>query len=337
MNGVFSNGRFTSSRILKRRFSSYRQKSSVSNSSPTRRLLLLNSNDGSTNLKTRISKSIKFRIELLQNSSIEVIKHTEQKKGLPPFTLIQSTAAAGCLMFAAMSQSPVTGTLLVALSVSISLTGYLNLLHQTLPCKYKTPLALYNAAYSLSKKEYSFQVDQSWTEQIGVMLNSLFYEPSPLYLALNCWGMYAIGQRLITVQLGGLGLLTLCFAAMFLSRFIQYMISKDTTTSEKTSLVQRGLIELVCLPTGTWGFGPVLNCMIWFCCFSFPRVLYLATPTGVMAPVWTALAVPIVLLIEDVWSLVRPIRRQEKIDDGCAPGLQLGAILVAWIASIVMK
>eukprot|EP00210_Caulerpa_lentillifera_P000058 g55.t1 len=140
-------------------------------------------------------------------------------------------------MFTAMSQSPVSGTLLVALSVSISFTEYLNVLHQTLPCNSWTLLALYNAAYHVSKKDYSFRVNQSWTEQIG---------------------LYAIGQRLITVQLGGLSLLTVCFASIFLDHFIQYMISKDTTP-EKTSFVQRGLIELVCLPTGTWGFGLVLN------------------------------------------------------------------------------
>eukprot|EP00210_Caulerpa_lentillifera_P000113 g108.t1 len=119
---------------------------------PTRRLLLLDSNDCSTNLKTRISKSIKFRIELLQNSSIEVIKLIEKKKTLPPFTLIQSTAATGCLMFATMSQSPVTGTLLVAMSVSISFTRYLNVLYHTLLGNSRTLLALYNAAYSVSKR-----------------------------------------------------------------------------------------------------------------------------------------------------------------------------------------
>lgn len=198
----------------------------------------------------------------------------------------------------------------------------------------QTPRDVYKRAFEIARNQYCFKTDENFSKQLGVLLMSPFYEPSPLYLALNCWGLYSIGQGILTPKIGSFGVLFLCVFSILFGRLFQRLLFESR---KDTSEVQGSILELLLIPKGTWGFGPVLNSLIWFCCFSFPRVLYLATPTGVLAPVWTALGVPLLLLIEDLWSAISPSRRSLKTQEGNAPGLQLSAFLVAFLASLFVK
>ena len=160
-------------------------------------------------------------------------------------------------------------------------------------------------------------------------------------MLLNCWGLYAVGQLTLCTVVGGRKVnalpsirivrfetcllpqfLCLCGAAFALGRFLQFLITRSTavhlthvTPREncEDSEVQDRLIELFFLPNGTWGFGPILNALIWFSCFAFPYLLYPATPSGITAPIWTAIGIPVVLLLEDLYSIIHPSRRAQVI------------------------
>lgn len=329
MNSVFCVNRFTFGGTAKSRIISARRKTTL-HIRPTPSHA---ANDDSASVKNRIPKTLKYSTEIIQNSVFGLVKQLERKPSLT-FTHIQSLAASAYIAYTLLTQPGTAGILLVVLCVSISLSGYLYSFQQSYRGGPQTPGEVYRRVCETARIEYSFKTHQNHSNQLGVMLMSPFYEPSPLYLALNCWGIYSIGQGILTPKIGSFGVLFLCVFSILVGRLFQRLLSES---KEGTLEVQGSIWELLLIPKGTWGFGPLLNSLIWFSCFSFPRVLYLATPTGVLAPVWTALGVPILLLIEDLWSSISPQRRSSKSQEGNAPGLQLSAFLVGFLASLFIK
>lgn len=87
--------------------------------------------------------------------------------------------------------------------------------------------------------------------------------------------------------------------------------SEHIAKPEIPSTLEERFVDWLILPTGTWGIGPILNALIWMCYFAIPSQWYLATPTGIHAPLWTASGIPILLLIEDMYSLINRDRRAQ--------------------------
>ena len=114
--------------------------------------------------------------------------------------------------------------------------------------------------------------------------------------------------------------LALCGASFLLGRCLQLLMTDSNSETagddDEVLSVKQRLIEMFLLPTGTWGFGPVLNGLIWFSLFAHPTLLYPATPTGMTAPVWTAAGIPVLLLCEDIFSIVDDRRRTEVSQPG---------------------
>ena len=194
-------------------------------------------------------------------------------------------------------------------------------------------------AHEAAKDVYSSSIPSGGQITWHRFVLSPFYEPSPIYMLLNCWGLYAVGQLTLCAVVGGRKVdalqssnsvrfdtcllpqfLCLCGAAFALGRLLQFFITQSTAvqlthvTQRKTqadSEVRDRLIELFFLPNGTWGFGPILNALIWFSCFAFPYLLYPATPSGITAPIWTAIGIPTLLLLEDLYSIIHASRRAQ--------------------------
>lgn len=78
----------------------------------------------------------------------------------------------------------------------------------------------------LKAQEYAFQSYSYRTEvpsdgkNTALMLVSSLFEPSPVYLLLNCWAVYAIGQCVINQAFGGgvVGMLHVSMLIYFLSQ-----------------------------------------------------------------------------------------------------------------------
>ena len=141
------------------------------------------------------------------------------------FTGIQLTCGAGVAgyVLASPSGQQLAGLLLITLCISISLSGYARCLwksQQMLSRAFVVSLELDGSgcvmeggsgsavevcleAHKMAKGAYSYDVRPHSRNEWEKFLASLFYEPSAIYMALNCWGLYAVGQATLCRTIGG--------------------------------------------------------------------------------------------------------------------------------------
>lgn len=123
-------------------------------------------------------------------------------------------------------------------------------------------------------------------------------------------------------------LLLVSIASMLAGRWIQHVLwlilgsSKDHSLTLRSNMTSSRalevssqksagtIFEMLFTPVGTWGIGPSFNGAVWFAAMMLPLVEYPASPVA-MAPLWTALGAPVLLLAEDVYSVVNKRRRDE--------------------------
>lgn len=185
----------------------------------------------------------------------------------------------------------------------------------------------------------------------ALMVVSSLFEPSPIYLMLNCWAVYAIGQCVLCKSFGGGLLLIVSIASLLLGRWLQFAFWKHFSMVDGPLAPSKGLPqhsqgtstrpsnsipEMLFAPNGTWGIGPIFNGVVWFGALMLPFVQYPSSPV-VMAPLWTALCAPALLLLEDIISLASKHRRQMKYSLGMGPGLQLGSFLVGITCALAVR
>lgn len=95
-----------------------------------------------------------------------------------------------------------------------------------------------------------------------------------------------------------------------LAPVVQPSDNLDTESPDSTSqqTPASSLLKMLFTPKGTWGIGPIFNGVVWFGVLMLPAVQYPASPV-VLAPLWTAIGAPALLLLEDIVSLVSKERR----------------------------
>ncbi|GMH37073.1 hypothetical protein BSKO_04946 [Bryopsis sp. KO-2023] len=243
------------------------------------------------------------------------------------------------------------GWALIAACMLTTGLGYVKCIHQALMEEARKGKAnadvgaVVMRAYRLAFLHYSFKTEEARDRKNkNALLLSALYEPSPVYLLLNCWGMYAVGQCAVCGSFGGGLLLLVSLASFAAGRLLQFALwkklgqpSQMTSSSSSPSLTAEATMEpptlmqqfseILFTPIGTWGIGPIFNGVVWFACLALPFVQYPASPVA-MAPLWTALGVPVLLLLEDIYSLFSKTRRDAKYATSMGPGLQVGSFLV---------